>query len=588
MVPPPQKRLITQHLDKVTWLQQLKKDQQQKTTIESNFKTNEDRTYHSELEQQLKKLTDNKKFEERAEEEILEDIKKQQQERQRLLKEKEKDPFIRAKAQQGQIEAAKRKHKKLIDEWVRAVDKKVKELELELEISRSKVLLKQEIERTKKIIEHKETCAELVVEHLKQLKPLETDLETYKVIYIKEKKRLLQEKEKGPYISKNAQEGQIHAAKRKHDKLIDESLRELEKEYQSKQQKLQKLEEDFAKTAGKKLDMDPSYAGLLSQGILPLPSDTRLGAMFPERDSVTPPQNATPNQIKELLYAKAAELITTNRLYKGNLATEPPRPGIITGAREGCVCIMFVKEGDSYRPFFGASSIKPFPEKAGPQQKSSDQQEKDSYTLMGLPVPRVVEDKPNIKNVRYTEVQRQNLRDLEIHVERCKRLGIKPPVMQSQRYFNQVPEYYFNDKRGGVKPDPQLESWSPSNCAEPAIMSAIYQLYHEPKDIYLSVPFEGKLSKKGELLNKYTCARCASAEPAFIVPVVQPDAPMGVTTRVVDQRLSGTGQREEHPLNNENIISNADNRRSAYDVRLRAIEAAERRDGRDKLLFDKE
>lgn len=55
-------------------------------------------------------------------------------------------------------------------------------------------------------------------------------------------------------------------------------------------------------------------------------------------------------------------------------------------------------------------------------------------------------------------------------------------------------------------------------------MTAIYQLYHTPTDISLSVPFEGELYQ-GELLLKYTCARCAVSEPVFMSPLSEHDTP---------------------------------------------------------------
>ena len=70
-------------------------------------------------------------------------------------------------------------------------------------------------------------------------------------------------------------------------------------------------------------------------------------------------------------------------------------------------------------------------------------------------------------------------------------------------------------------------------------------MYSRPADIYLSVPFEGYLSN-GELLLKYTCARCALSEPAFMSP---DDSPYG--QRLTDMRL----QSNRSPLISDRILS---------------------------------
>lgn len=295
----------------------------------------------------------------------------------------------------------------------------------------------------------------------------------------------------------------------------------------SAQSRMNKDKQAFLAQAADFLEINKKYMHFLESGIMMLPGDMRMAGIFPNSESVHIGADQEEGH-HHVLAAHARKLIAENGLYQGKLNG---LRGMLPGARTGCVCIMFVKEGDinseqgaTFRPIFGASGVSPYGENQGgvDEQEMEDQ----SYVNMGLPTP----DREDLSHESAAGNLGQHVADME-------RLGIKTPSMQSKLYFMQTPEYEANKVKKQVQAgDGQeipeeivqsaeenttgmLESWMPSNCAEPAIMTAIYQMYHAPTDIYLSVPFEGVISKSGELLLKYTCTRCAVSEPAFMSPM---------------------------------------------------------------------
>ena len=239
----------------------------------------------------------------------------------------------------------------------------------------------------------------------------------------------------------------------------------------------------------------------------------------------------------------------------------------MTSTRTGCVCLMYIKEGDEndpngavYRPFWATSGIAPYQLKG--KQKTEDEMEQDSYRIMGLPVPK----SDNTSRVLTKE-------QLEKHLKQQEKLGIKQPNMQSKLYFLQTPEFNYNKSQNfqsqeeylNDEPVGPLESWRPSNCAEPGIMAVIYQLDDQPKDIDVSIPFEGELSKDGSFQLKYTCKRCALAEPAFLAPVkLSDDPPNGIQMRPMDMRVESDKPRPKSSVEWTDLVVNSDKTHSVY------------------------
>ena len=543
--------------------------------VERDFKTEKDRSYQQQLQvqldaqQPLKDLETNIK---ETEQKLKTLASKHKAERKRLKKEKEKGPFISKKAKPGQIHSNKRKHDQLLEKVIKEENKNYKSSKEQLEKQLAKaqselldrVMLETEVERIKGIVKHKETAAKLLSNYLEQSDVLDQERKKLRTKCNTELKRLKKEKEKGPFISKKAKPGQIHSSKRKHDQLMNQSILKVEnllkEEEKAIREKRKKLLKTFNDEVAEELNIDVEYANLLRSGILLLPSDMRLGGLFPEKDSVRINEKNV-NQKHELLYAKAVSLVMEHGLYKGALGKDKKRKGLLTNKRKGCICIMYIKEGDEnsahgaqFRPFFGASGMDPFTKSQ--TSKTTQEKQEDSYKLMGLPVPEALVAKNG--KIRYAP----NAVHLKEHLERQKRLGVKLASKQAQLYFLQVPEHHFHhhgdhDHHGHKHDVGDLESWMPSNCAEPAIMTAIYQLNDQVLDISLSVPFEGQLSKDGKLLLKYTCARCASSEPEFLVPIKDPKAPGGVSMRPINMRSAGNGKMPQRDLQSQDIIGNA-------------------------------
>ena len=318
-----------------------------------------------------------------------------------------------------------------------------------------------------------------------------------------------------------------------------------------------KAEKKLFADVAKFFDMDASFTALMRQGMLLATSDTRLAGIFPKSDQVRI-EPGDMDRESEILLAQSSKLIKNYGLFVGS-ADGGRKKGLIPEARRGCVCIMYLKEGGgkkaaTYRPVFGASGMKPYGRK--PSGQDDDQIERKSYADMGVPAPE-----PGT----YPEAVKR----LEAHRGQQKRLGIKLPAKQAELYYLQYPDYHANKTgAGGVRMIGMLESWGPSNCAEPAIMTGIYQLYHQPRDIHLSTPFEGDLGPQDKPLLKYTCARCAMAEPAFMSPTKTEGSPSGKVDgqRHVEMRVGKTVPHPPHKaLFDKTLVANATKPNHPYD-----------------------
>jgi hypothetical protein len=329
--------------------------------------------------------------------------------------------------------------------------------------------------------------------------------------------------------------------------------------------KAEKEKKHLIKKASEFLNINKNFISLLQAKIMLLPSDMRMAGIFPKDQSVRITKK-NKDQRHSILQKHAQKLLMDHGLFMGETSKRgKPSKGILPASRTGCVCIMYIKEGHTsdeggatFRPVFGASGVEPYRE----NQKTISEEDPvaNSYVNMGLP-------KPQQKRLGYGNA----VGNLKEHTHSMKRLGIKPPSMQSQLYFLQTPEYHSNlIVKGLMNVDTEtlaeaqknligmLENWMPSNCAEPAIITAIYQLYNQPKDIYLSVPFEGELHN-GKLLLKYTCTRCAVSEPAFLSPTKQE------SHRLTDMRLQeATHGLVNEKLESEELVYNATNPNHPY------------------------
>ena len=392
--------------------------------------------------------------------------------------------------------------------------------------------MKKEINRMKKMYAYKINYVTIVKQwpiRLKQeKKKLETDIKLLKSKSAKDiagwKADHASLTKFRPRATKGYREKFIRKAAREKpelDKKIEERQKKLKADIKKAQKKFEKDKKEFEKNIAAYLNIDKKYLPLIEKGITLLPADMRLAGVFPKEKSLTvkPGDEA---RTHTLLRHHADDLLMDHGLYQGNAGTKKkPKLGMLPNSRIGCICIMYIKEaptakGTTYRPFFGASGIDPYEENSPKTQK---EKEESSYENMGLPKPSET-----------TLGHAYTAGSLQEYVGSMKRLGIKPPSMQSQLYFLQTPEYRSNKIKEDVTDVPEslisqaqkntigmLENWMPSNCAEPAIMTAIYQMYSKPEDIFLSVPFEGVLHE-GKLLLKYTCTRCAVSEPAFMSP----------------------------------------------------------------------
>ncbi len=232
------------------------------------------------------------------------------------------------------------------------------------------------------------------------------------------------------------------------------------------------------------LQIDPRKF-LENKGIMLLPSNMPLAGIFPSGESKNYNMSNKACRYQELVN-HAEQLVKRYRLYNKK------NGGILRNENEGCVCIMYIKEGAlkqengaSYRPAFGISGLKPSGGgQAIPQERA--------LAGMGVPGDTTADFDARVDKLR-------------IDLERREKMNIKIPSVQAVLTYLQFP---FDDR---------IERWSPVQCAEPRIVMAVYRLYHRPADLALSVPFEHGL-KDGQILGKYTCSRCAISESKFAAP----------------------------------------------------------------------
>ncbi|MBK1897204.1 hypothetical protein [Chryseobacterium paridis] len=435
-------------------------------------------------------------------------------------------------------------------------------------------MLEAELNRMEKMYNYKINYL-TIMSHLKDMedKP-KIELAKLEKRYSDEIRQLEYERSQPMHFRQRTHEGYkrkiIRKSERSYDQKIKKTKTNLEEEKKETTTRIKQEEKDLIKEVTRFLNIDERYIPLIKSGTMLLPSDSRLAAIFPKNQWLTFNSSNKINRHK-IMHRHARKLLLNNNLFTGK---SKDRTGILPSSRKGCICIMYIKEGHmkdksgaTFRPVFGASDITPY----GTQSLQKTEIERNSYTSMGVPNPM------DISDISY-EKTAESLRK---HVDIMQRLGIKPPSMQSGLYFLQTPEYRANKKISEmqqpkiIKNRPinqitqnvidiesqraedqlicqakqnkigMLESWMPSNCAEPAIMTAIYQMYSRPADIYLSVPFEGYLSE-GKLLLKYTCTRCALSEPAFMSP---DDSSYG--QRLTDMRL----QSNRSSLVSDHILS---------------------------------
>lgn len=346
----------------------------------------------------------------------------------------------------------------------------------------------------------------------------------------------------------------IRRADRLHDQKIKETKKAFEKEKEETIISIKQEEANLIKAIAGFLNIDQRYVSLIKAGITLLPGDSRLAGIFPKSHALSFNSDNKGHR-HEVMQRQAHNLIMRHNLFAERETDTLSGTGILPKTRTGCVCIMYIKEGHmkeskgaTFRPVFGTSGVKPYGEK---YTLNEQQIEINSYTSMGLP-------NPSGPDISYEKTAA----DLSKHVDIMQRLGIKTPSLQSRLYFLQTPEYRANKIINEIKSRTEendlirqarqnrigmLEKWGPSNCAEPAIMTAIYQMYSRPADIYLSVPFEGILSH-GKLLLKYTCARCALSEPAFMSPVSSSAGQI-----LTDMRL----QKDRSPVISDHLLTAA-------------------------------
>ncbi|WP_123912696.1 hypothetical protein [Chryseobacterium pennipullorum] len=436
-------------------------------------------------------------------------------------------------------------------------------------------MLEAELSRTKKMYTYKINYLTIRSHLLNIEQKKKTELPRLEKMYTDEINLLKYTPPEPLHFRKRTKAGYIRKmtikANQWHDQKIIERKKVLEKEKEEAKIRILKEEEDLIKGVIQFLKIDERYIALIKAGVMLLPSDSRLAAIFPKSQWLTFNRSNKVNR-HEAMHQHARKLLMKHNLFTGKTKD---KTGILPGSRKGCLCIMYIKEGHmkdqngaTFRPVFGASGVRPYGEK---HHLQALQIESNSYISMGVPDPSEIADISYEKTVE----------SLSKRVDIMQRLGIKAPSMQSRLYFLQTPEYRANKKINEIQPDMadhllaqakknkigMLESWGPSNCAEPAIMTAIYQMYSRPADIYLSVPFEGVLSHD-KLLLKYTCTRCALSEPAFMSP--QGSIP---GQRLTDMRLQrGKSPVVSHHLLSAGLIYNAEYTNHPYQDKHDAIE----------------
>jgi len=290
-----------------------------------------------------------------------------------------------------------------------------------------------------------------------------------------------------------AEERKAEELRRNHEQLNRElrAIRRTGKLRATKQQREQ-IKQHYAEARRAIMDgynsldmqIDPRKF-LENKGVMLLPSNMPLAGIFPSRESKNYNMSNKACRYPELV-KHAEQLVKRYRLYNKKDG------GILRNEKEGCVCIMYIKEGAlkqengaSYRPAFGISGLKPSGGgQAIPQERA--------LAGMGVPGDTTADFDARVDKLR-------------IDLERREKMNIKIPSVQAVLAYLQFPF------------DNRIERWSPVQCAEPRIVMAVYRLYHRPADLALSVPFEHGL-KDGQVVGKYTCSRCAISESKFAAP----------------------------------------------------------------------
>lgn len=256
----------------------------------------------------------------------------------------------------------------------------------------------------------------------------------------------------------------------------------------------------YRNSAKKRAPRDPEFRrrALEHGGVMLLPGHLPLAGLLPSSDSVKITTANKPEKF-QILVKQANALIKKYGLH--TIATGGILPNSLGG---GCVCIMYVKEGHisekegaTYRPVFGVSGLDQNRVQSGQVSAS------EAFKAMATPDP--------VLGQGFQGLKKQLSEDMKSRAN----LGIKQPSYQAQLYFLQ--------RHGGAG---NLERWLPVKCAEPAIVMALAQLYHRTADLALSVPFEAELIME-QVMPKYTCARCATAEDKFAAHVDEGEGSRG-------------------------------------------------------------
>lgn len=240
---------------------------------------------------------------------------------------------------------------------------------------------------------------------------------------------------------------------------------------------------------------------LRDQSLLVLPDGLPLAGVFPDCEARQfPRESQEPNF--SALQAHADSLIIKYRLYGAD-------NGVLDRDVK-CVCIMYLRErnesGTLYRPAFGISGF------------FKKNENKMSIGMDAMGIPQVLLD-PSITNKPAALLN---------YICMCSILGLRKPSMQAMLSYLQSGEEY----RG-------VEGWTPVECAEPAIVMAIRNLWHVTSELAISFPFQGHLHLQPgghdkTPIPKYTCARCAIVEFGFGAAVFNPE--MGTRVKEIGEK----------------------------------------------------
>jgi len=229
---------------------------------------------------------------------------------------------------------------------------------------------------------------------------------------------------------------------------------------------------------------------LRESSLLVLPDGLPLAGVFPACDARCFPRDAHSLHFSDLR-AHADSLIIKYRL---------------SGADDGmldrdvkCVCIMYLKENTGtesrFRPAFGISGF------------FKGKRDRMSTGMDAMGIPQTLLD-PGIANKPAALLN---------YIYMCSILGLRKPSIQAMLSYLQSGAEYGD-----------VENWTPVECAEPAIVMAIRNLWHVTSELVISFPFQGHLhlqpgGRDKTPIPKYTCARCAIAEYAFGAAVFDPE-----------------------------------------------------------------